>query len=403
MLSSMPRLLFLKQTSGLRHWFREMCIDLSSFEGEAIVFSDLRAEKTATVTFENGPKYSSKSDSARIWTWLHYFVKALIFTLRVKGNPVLFIVAQPPFLPLIGFLQKKLLKRRYVVWVDDVYPDVLFRYGRLPQSSRIIRLWGAINRRVLGEADHVFTLGPYMMQVLSKYIPTNVPTTVVPTWVDTDFIRPISKANNPFAQVHGQQDKFTVMYSGNLGETHDIAAILTAARELRDRADIHFMIIGSGPQWHSIASSVEGAKDPNISVLPLQPSEILPYSLATADVALVSMGKGVEGISMPSKTYYCMAAGSVILAIAAEQSDLADVIETCHCGTRVSPGDSGSLATTIRYYADHSEITARIKANARAAAETKFSRVVNTRKVHQCLKSSLSYSEDGVPTCASYK
>jgi glycosyltransferase involved in cell wall biosynthesis len=403
MLNSMPRLLFLKQTSGLRHWFREMCIDLSGLEGEAIVFSDLRAETTANVSFESGPKYSSKSDSDRIRTWLLYFVKALTFAFRVKGNPVLFIVAQPPFLPLIGYLQKKLLKRRYVVWVDDVYPDVLFRYGRLSQSSRIIRLWGAFNRRILGEADHVFTLGPYMMKVLSKYIPTNVPATVVPTWVDTDFIRPICKANNPFAQAHGQQDKFTVMYSGNLGETHDITAILAAARELQDRAEIHFMIIGGGPQWHSIASSVDRARDPNISVLPLQPAEMLPYSLATADIALVSMGKGVEGISMPSKTYYCMAAGSVILAIAAEQSDLADVIETCDCGMRVSPGDSGALAKIIRYYADDSEVTARTKANARGAAEAKYSKVVNLPKLHQCLKSSLSSYGDKVPTCVSYK
>ena len=138
--------------------------------------------------------------------------------------------------------------------------------------------------------------GPYMMKVLSKYIPANVLATVVPTWVDTDFIRPISKANNPFARAHGQQDKFTVMYSGNLGETHDIAAILTAARELRDRADIHFMIIGSGPQWHSIASSVEVARDPNISVLPLQPSEVYRTHWLRELVFVVSMGRGVEGI-----------------------------------------------------------------------------------------------------------
>jgi glycosyltransferase involved in cell wall biosynthesis len=225
-----------------------------------------------------------------------------------------------------------------------------------------------------------------MLRNVEAYAAPGTPLSVVPTWVDTEKIRPILKAHNTFAISQGQTDKITVLYSGNMGVSHDMRSILTAARSVRHRKDIHFMIIGAGAQFGWIESSVANEHDPNITVLPLQPSEVFPWSLASGDIALVCMELGIEGISMPSKVYASLAAGSAILGICAKESDLTALIEECDCGSQVSPQDPQAIADALIKMIDSPVELARMRANARRAAEEKFTRQVCVAKVRDILE-----------------
>jgi glycosyltransferase involved in cell wall biosynthesis len=382
-----PRYLFFKQTAGVRNYFCELAQDVAAGEGRSLVFSDIVSPPMGGLEFRLGPRYRRNTEAARLLTWARYCMAAAWFAFRVRGRPVLFMIAQPPFLPLLGYLQKKLLGRKYVVWVDDVYPDILIQRGRMRRGGLAARAWAAFNRRVLGAAEHVTTLGPCMMENVRAYLKPDAATSIIPTWVDTEFIRPRAKSENPFAAQHGQQAKLTVMYSGNLGASHDVMSILAAARELRPDARIHFMIIGAGPQWEAIQTAVREHGDTNVTLLPLQPEEMLPYSLATAEIALVSLDKGTEGVSMPSKTYYSMAAGAAIAAISVEQSDLAHVVRAYECGFVAPPGDVEALAAGIRRLAGDPQELERLRQNARRAAEQHYSRAVNTARVRAILSS----------------
>ena len=45
-----------------------------------------------------------------------------------------------------------------------------------------------------------------------------------------------------------------------------------------------------------------------VTIVPFQPEEVLSYTLACVDVGVVSFAAGAEGVSMPSKTCFTMAA-----------------------------------------------------------------------------------------------
>ncbi len=380
-----PKLLLFKQTAPFRSYFAELCLDISGDES-SIVFSDIEHDPIGAVRFVCGPKYQRATAGERVLAWLRYMWRAFQFAFSVRGTPKLFIVAQPPFLSLLGYLQNRLLRREYFLWVDDVWPDVIVRQGLKSDRSWIIRLWRAFNRWTYRYATHVFTLGPYMKETVRQYVAPGIPITIVPTWVDTDIIQPIAKPGNPFAKEHGQIGKTTVMYSGNLGVTHDIGSILDAARKLRGRSDIHFMIIGSGPQWTSLQQSIVEHGDPNVTLLPLQPMEVLPYSLATAEIALISLERGAEGISMPSKTYYSMAAGSAIVGICAAKSDLAHIVAINSCGHVVEPKSPDDLAAAILRLTDSPDQMRRLRENSRRAAVELYSRRVNTARLKEIIQ-----------------
>jgi glycosyltransferase involved in cell wall biosynthesis len=381
-----PAYVFLKQTSGLGGYFRDLCVDIPRPDDVAFVYSDISEGSAGNVRFIACPAYSRRSRITRVASWVAYLMHVLFSSAFVGGDPLLFIVAQPPFLPIVGYLQRRLLGRKFVVWIDDVYPDVIVRRGILSESSLMVCVWRAINREIYRKAEHVFTISNGMRAVIQRDFPDGIPITVVPTWVDTDAIFPVAKAENPWAKQNGVEAKFTVMYSGNFGETHDVESILVAARQLREIPDIHFLFVGGGARWGGVMASVQANRDPNVTVLPWQPVEVLRYSLSSADVSIVSLDKGIEGVSMPSKTYTAMAAGAAIIACCRQQSDLAEVVRDANCGVVVEPGDILGLAAAIRETYRCPEKTSSFQRNARTAAIERYSRRKNTEIVRDVLE-----------------
>jgi len=225
-----------------------------------------------------------------------------------------------------------------------------------------------------------------MLKVVQNYLTPGFPATIIPTWVDTDAIHPVPKLENAWAKEHGFEDKFTVMYSGNFGETHEVNLLLEAARQLRSRSDLHFLLIGAGAKWELIRKSVEEHDDANVTVLPWQPVEVLSESLASADVSFVSLGEGIEGVSMPSKTYYAMATRCAIMASCVEQSDLAEVVTGAACGVIVRPNVVEDIVSAIEYLSSHPVEMETYKENARRAAVGAYSRKVNTRLVREIVE-----------------
>jgi glycosyltransferase involved in cell wall biosynthesis len=379
-----PRFIFLKQTVPAHSYFHGLCEEVVG-DDCAVVLSDIEPHVSGRLEYLRGPEYDRRSKLRRGVSWLRYLSKALYVTFRTKGNPTLLIVTQPPFLSLVGYLQFKLRKRRYVLWVDDVWPDIIVRKGIRNEKSFLVRIWKAFNRLTYRYADHVITLGPCMANNVRAYTAPGVQVSVVPTCVASDVIRPIPKAQNAFANRYGQTGKITVLYSGNMGASHDMDSILSAARRMRGRKDIHFMMIGAGEKFESLSDSVAKEKDPNVTILPLQPSDVFPWSLATGDIALACMEPGIEGISMPSKVYASLAAGSAILGICPTNSDLTALIEKCNCGRQVEPQDPQAIVTALTEMVDVPSKLAEMRANARTAAEGEFLLQTCARRVREII------------------
>jgi glycosyltransferase involved in cell wall biosynthesis len=321
------------------------------------------------------PRNRNSSAVARLWGWFTFLLVGGLRALFEPGRPVLFIVTNPPLAPVIGYVLKKVKRQRYVLLFYDLYPEALERFAGLSPQSLVARVWRALNRAAVRQADRVITISPGLAQTVAQYVPLDQ-VRVIPTWVDTDVIQPRPKTQNEFAARHGRTDQLTVLYSGNLGRVHDLTLLPALADRLRTVPDVHFLIIGEGPGRALLEQACAQASLTNVTFLPLQPEEVLPYSLACGDIALVALAEGGEGVSMPSKTYYLMAAGAALLGLCREGSDLAAVIEAHSCGLHVPPQNVEQAAQAILQMRADPTLLAQYRANARRAAEQQYSRVV---------------------------
>ena len=204
------------------------------------------------------------------------------------------------------------------------------------------RAWEALNRLALSRAEHVITLGPVMVERVQRFLRPGKSAQCIPDWVDPTNIVPRSKTDNWFAQEHGQLGKLTVLYSGNLGLTHDLSALFRVAETLQSNDAVCFLFIDGGARRAELEAVASRLR--NVLLLPRQPQENLPYSMTTGDVAVVTLGKGTEGISMPSKTYYMMAAGCAILGISHGDNDLKRLIENYELWHQCRSGGRRAIA-----------------------------------------------------------
>jgi colanic acid biosynthesis glycosyl transferase WcaI len=85
----------------------------------------------------------------------------------------------------------------------------------------------------------------------------------------------------------------------------------------------------------------------NIRLIPFQPREVLPLVLASADVALIPLKRGLGTDSVPSKCYSILASGRPVIASVDQGTDIWNLVQRAECGLCTKPENSQSLANAV--------------------------------------------------------
>jgi glycosyltransferase involved in cell wall biosynthesis len=243
---------------------------------------------------------------------------------------------------------------------------------------------------MLHHADRVIVLSDCMLaRVLANLGPAaHARIDVIHNWADGREITPLQGIKAGFWAERGLPelaDRFVVLFGGNLGLVNDFTTVLAAARDLAHRSDIAFVFIGEGARRAEIAEFARAHALSNIITLPYQPRQALPHSLSAADALLLTLGEGLAGLSVPSKTYSNLAAGRPLLFVGDLRSSSAALIKEFACGAALARGQAAELAQTISRWADHPAEAAQLGQRARQLFEERFDRPHAVRAYLQTL------------------
>ena len=322
-------------------------------------------------------------------------INGVIFCLRTglhlcrnrDKNTVLLLTTAPPFLSVLGYLANLCFGLPYVCLIYDLYPDAATELNVVSPHHPIAKLWDQINNLVWRQAQGIIVLSSTMKsRIITKHPQLADKISVIHNWADSDWIQPISKQENWFAQQHNIHQKFTVLYSGNLGRCHDIETILATIKILKDEP-IQFVFIGAGAKQKTCMETVNNLGLQNCLFLPYQDRENLPYSLTACDLAFVSIADGLEGVVAPSKLYGIMAAGRAIAAICDSQSYLRNLIDDAGCGACFDHHDSQGLANFISFAASNPTLTQAMGQSGRQYLEANFTPEIIAEQYKEVLRS----------------
>jgi hypothetical protein len=307
------------------------------------------------------PQVNKRSKLSRMKYILQYFVLANIALLKEKNVDLIYTISQPPVLGgLIGTIGKFLKRSKHVYNIQDFNPEQAAAVNYT--GGTVHKIAKQIDQLNCSFSDHIILVGNDMKQTLENRFGKNhqLSHSVINNWTDENEIIPLSKKDThvlAFLNEYNLEDKFVIMYSGNLGLYYDLENLIKISSELQSIPDIHFIYIGEGASKKEMQDYVSKENLKNVTFLPYQPKEFIKYSLNVADVHLVVNQKGIKGVSVPSKIYGVMAAGKPILGVLEQGSEAEFLISTSNSGLISEPQDYVHFIENIKsiYNLTHEE------------------------------------------------
>ena len=294
------------------------------------------------------------------------------FTRCLSG---ILVSTSPPMCSIAAVMISFLRGVKMTYWVMDVNPDQMIVLDRLGERSLPARVFNAINKRILKQADEVVVLDRFMADRINRKVDVSHKMTILPPWPLEKYLGVVAHDENPFREEHGLDGKFVIMYSGNHGYSTPVTTVLQAALRLQDDKDLVFVFIGGGVGKQEVEQTIAEHRPGNIISLPYQPLESLRYSLSAADVHVVTVGESVVGVVHPCKIYGAMSVARPILLVAPDPCHVSDLVEPSGIGWHIQHGDLETAVETIRRIRNTDrETLARMGQEARHIIEQRFSK-----------------------------
>jgi colanic acid biosynthesis glycosyl transferase WcaI len=275
------------------------------------------------------------------------------------------VAMSPPLtLGLTGWLVAIGRRGRFVFNVQDVFPDAAVRTGAI-SDRRIIAAARWLERVTYHRAAAVTVLSDGLRaNVVAKVRPAFAGAVhVIPNFVDTDAIRPLHRMTAYRAEL-GIGSEPVVLYAGNVGFSQSLELVVEAARRL---PHVTFLINGDGAARRQLETEAGG--QPNMRFAGYQPIERLSEVLATGDVHVVPLRRGLGDVSVPSKTYSSLAAGRPVVAAIDVDSEIPRLLADAGAGVSVDPDDADAFVAAIESLIDDPDRSAAMSASGRAWAE----------------------------------
>lgn len=187
-------------------------------------------------------------------------------------------------------------------------------------------------------------------------------------WADIESVKPLD-GPSIYRTEWEISTRHVALYSGNIANKQGIEIIVSAARRLKCRSDLTFVICGEGPNLDNLKLQAAGLS--NIQFRPLQPKERLGDLVGLATLHLLPQLASAADLVLPSKLANMLASGRPVVATALPGSGLAH--EVGECGLIVRPEDEDAFVDAIERLLNDDDWVAYGKA-ARARAEERWDR-----------------------------
>ena len=256
------------------------------------------------------------------------FALQVFFYLLFRPPGVAMVASTPPvIIAAIVRYACKVRRIRYVYHCQDIHPEAMAIAGILPKKYTYNVLRG-IDVKNVDCASSTVVLSEDMKKTLIDRGCCNNNINII-----NNFIFDNIQADN--SDVVLDQEKFTVLFAGNLGRFQGIEKIIDAAKLLNDD-DVHFIFLGDGIEKNNLKLQAADLVNKTIFFLGHRPlHEALAY-MQRADIGIISLAPGVIKVAYPSKTMMYLSMGLSLLALVECESSLSEFIHKYQVGY-VSP------------------------------------------------------------------
>lgn len=343
------------------------------YKTQKYYFEELNGVKAIRVRV---PEFTKSNKMSRIKNILAYFFGALGASRKAGKQDYVFTISQPPILGgLLGVLGKWMKHAKMIYCIQDFNPEQVMAV-HYSDNKLILKVMMMADKFSCRHSDLVVTVGRDLVETLKKRFKNkNVPKyTMINNWIDEKEVYPLPEDNErvlEFKKKYGLEDKFVIMYSGNIGLYYDLEKLIKVLKQFRkgytlkdvyeegprtaDGREVVFAFVGAGSVLDKLVMYAKRHHFENVLFIPYQDKADLIYSLNAGDVHWCVNAKNIKGVSCPSKAYGIMGVGKPIIGVLEEGSEVRMLIDEIGCGKCCEPGDYVEVADIIRWYIENAD------------------------------------------------
>lgn len=311
---------------------------------QGILFRTLRHQ---AVTLRRCYLYVPSRPTAirRILHELSFACSATLSYLAAPATDVTIIVSPPLALGAPIALLARLRGSRSIFHVQDLQPDAAVNLGMLAPGL-LTRSLFVLEKLTYRLVDRVSTIGEAMRaRIVAKGIPASK-VGILKNWADNEAVTPLH-ADQSFRHEWQLEDRFVVLYSGNLGVKQGLDTAIRAMAQIQHHRDLAMVIVGDGGEKESLVALAAVLAPGSVFFQASVARSDLGKLLATADISLIPQRPGVNDTVLPSKLGNLLCSKRPILVAASIGSELHDLVSSKQCGLLVEPGDEVGLAQAV--------------------------------------------------------
>lgn len=267
--------------------------------------------------------YASKRSFNRItrlFQWISYHIKSITYLTKNRKNfDSIYIFSYPPTMNLIAIYSKKILKKKTVYSVWELYPEIASKLNEL-NSNLLLNLFKRIDNFCLRIIDNVVVNS----EELKDYL-------VSKRNIEENKVNVIYHfSNEPEIPKPSIMNK-EIMYAGNLGTPQNLESFINIFSESTNKFNL--TIYGSGTQYERISNMNSN----NIKVNSFVDRQKLVELTKDIPYALVSLSPKLTVEGFPGKTFDYLKMNKILIGYSNPESGLAKFIEKYELGVNISP------------------------------------------------------------------
>lgn len=325
---------------------------------------------------------TKSSSLRRLTNYFSFMFSSIIGGLSFKKYDIVYATSPHLFIGVSGYILSRLYRAKFVFEVRDLWVDFAEGLGQF-NNKFFLNLARKLERFFYKKADLIITVTNGFKDLLMDQGIPEEKIEVITNGTDVEFYKPGNDKKN-LRERYGLQQKFVILYAGNIGVAQGLDVVIDAADRLRNNKDIVFMLVGEGVEKERLKQKIDRYRLSNIIIEDGQTRQNIINYYNMADATLVCLKKyELFSITLPSKIFDALAVGKPILI--GVDGEAREIVEGTKSGIYFEPGSGASLKDAILKLYNDRNICDIMGRNARNCAEKFYNRFKLTIKLNELL------------------
>lgn len=325
--------------------------------------------KEPDITYCKTIPMKKKSGFYRLANGLSFAVSSVLGVRKTGKIDVVITTTPPALISMAGWAIAGIKRARLVYDVRDIWPDVALEMNEFSENSIYYKIFRFIRDFMLKHADLVTAVSDGKVRKLKEYAPDKR-VVRISNGFDVRFLQN-QIDRNLYEKIHSQ-DKFTCVYTGNLGLAQGLKQLLyIAGRAKEEGLAADFWLYGKGAEEQELKEYVREHHLDHVFFGGRLSNREIYTVLKAADISFVPLVNGNLKDSIPTKIYEALGIGCPVLLAA--EGDAVSVLKESELGIAVSPDRPEALWDAyLQLYRNRGQME-RLKSYAVKLMEEKYS------------------------------